>query len=558
MKKLKYLKLFEAFESTKLSKTLGFIDKRSRENFLYQLTNISTNLDFPMSEFSDDLFEYLPFNKALKRNVELIEDKEIPCDNESDWIPGEFCKDGKIKRTWGSHTRMVECPKCGGKGHLLQKASNPIRLIKFWFDKDGKYIITTGSDGKKRQGERPWGKPASQFSKDISDYEKIGELSGREVAKLPTGSVVFAELVRHRDPVICYVVKYNLWGDPRVFLFQDEFSGDRCPVPQDGYDFGKRSWKVMNNSDINKATLLKPKDFEEKENFYLYNSELEIHSYSFKLIDKSIEDRLNKADFAIILDWEKLKSKEFKNVSSFKSERSERKKGALKLRSDESIRKENLERYTNKLIQSYDLDDSLKNIKRIISVGLSSRPLDFISSKKNFGNIEELITQFYNAGIEENEITKKSIKSNITYYLRQIYEQSRISSNYIKDNIKKGEEILQSKKGTETYETMKKSFDIWEKWNELNKKLSDKIKSFEPNSIEELEINWGKILTISNILSSRYRYPNLDKLKGVSSYIIRRDYDLYHELKDYIERSISEEQKYYEELKKLENVIDRL
>jgi hypothetical protein len=56
MKKLKYLKLFEAFESTKLSKTLGFIDKRSREDFLYQLTNISRNLDFPMSEFSEELF----------------------------------------------------------------------------------------------------------------------------------------------------------------------------------------------------------------------------------------------------------------------------------------------------------------------------------------------------------------------------------------------------------------------------------------------------------------------------------------------------------------------
>ena len=105
---------------------------------------------------------------------------------------------------------------------------------------------------------------------------------------------------------------------------------------------------------------------------------------------------------------------------------------------------------------------------------------------------------------------------------------------------------------------MKKCFDIWEKWNELNKKLSDKIKSFEPNSIEELEINWGKILTVSNILSSRYRYPHLDKLKGVSSYIIRRDYDLYHELRDYIDVEDADEQKYYQELKKLENVIDRL
>ena len=99
-------------------------------------------------------------------------------------------------------------------------------MIKFWFDKDGKYIITTGSDGKKRQAEKPWGKTASEFSKDISDYDKIGELSGREVAKLPTGSVVLAKLVPNRDSVICYVVKYHLWGEPRVFLFQDNSTWD--------------------------------------------------------------------------------------------------------------------------------------------------------------------------------------------------------------------------------------------------------------------------------------------------------------------------------------------
>ena len=107
MKKLKYLKLFEAFESTKLSKTLGFIDSRSRKDFLYLLDYISSNLDFPKSEFSDDLFEYLPFNKALRKNAELKKDVKIPCDYESPWIPGEFCKKGKVKRTWGSHTRII-------------------------------------------------------------------------------------------------------------------------------------------------------------------------------------------------------------------------------------------------------------------------------------------------------------------------------------------------------------------------------------------------------------------------------------------------------------------
>lgn len=63
MKDLKYIKLFEAFESVKLSKTLKFIDKDYRSNFLSKIKSLCDSMDFPLSEISDDLFEYLPYRK---------------------------------------------------------------------------------------------------------------------------------------------------------------------------------------------------------------------------------------------------------------------------------------------------------------------------------------------------------------------------------------------------------------------------------------------------------------------------------------------------------------
>ena len=89
MKELKHIKLFEAFESQKLSKTLKFINKASKDNFLNQIKKIAAKIDYPISELSDDLFEYLPFMSALKKvpvEEKVVEEAPQECNHESDWI----------------------------------------------------------------------------------------------------------------------------------------------------------------------------------------------------------------------------------------------------------------------------------------------------------------------------------------------------------------------------------------------------------------------------------------------------------------------------------------
>ena len=182
MKQLKYLKLFEAFESVKLTKTLGYIDTRSREIFIDYLKRLCKKSEFPISQLSDDMFQYLPYSKALKLSVDK-EDK--PCQQTSKnqfgshGVEGEKCEKGRIKRMWGSRQRTVECPNCSGTG--IQPVKEDIKLVKFWFSKDGSLINTTGCDGSvkdsPKMGSFESGEVITSNSRDLSKLQSIPHLT---------------------------------------------------------------------------------------------------------------------------------------------------------------------------------------------------------------------------------------------------------------------------------------------------------------------------------------------------------------------------------------------
>ena len=67
MPEMKYLMLFEAFESKILSKTLGYINTSDKSSFMDRIKRLCKTIDFPLSKMSDEYFEYLPFKSALSR-----------------------------------------------------------------------------------------------------------------------------------------------------------------------------------------------------------------------------------------------------------------------------------------------------------------------------------------------------------------------------------------------------------------------------------------------------------------------------------------------------------
>ena len=140
MKNLQYIKLFEAFDSNILAKTLGYIkDKTEKQNFLSTIKSICNQINYPVSQLNDDFFDYLPFKKALEK-ADMTGDEPCEATSKSEFpqyaVEGEKCTNGKIKRQWGARTREVACPVCGGSGVKPKKSE--VKLLKFWFDKDGK------------------------------------------------------------------------------------------------------------------------------------------------------------------------------------------------------------------------------------------------------------------------------------------------------------------------------------------------------------------------------------------------------------------------------------
>ena len=142
---MKYLKLFEAFESTILGKTLAFIkDEESKKQFMSELNKICSSIDYPKSELKDEYFQYLSFYPALKVSAKTGDE---PCEARSaDSYPeyavdGSKCEAGKVLRKWGARTREAQCVICRGTGVKPKKPE--IKLIKFWFSTEGKYITAT-------------------------------------------------------------------------------------------------------------------------------------------------------------------------------------------------------------------------------------------------------------------------------------------------------------------------------------------------------------------------------------------------------------------------------
>jgi len=249
MKNLKHIKIFEAFESNKLSKTLGYMDStRDKESFLDKIKRICNIIDFPYSELSDEYFDYLPFSSALKK-ADIITDE--PCGATSYQaypeyaVDGAICSDtsqGKIKRKWGNQVRNVACPICNGTG-VKPKKGEP-KLVKFWFNKDGKYIETTCVDGIIRKGGSSFGDiplPQNDNAYTNSGERETGGTYATRIMlirTLQTGQYVRISI--NRNVMYAYIINE---GRGSVYAIQPNESGSS---PN---NTNRREWqKIARNS----------------------------------------------------------------------------------------------------------------------------------------------------------------------------------------------------------------------------------------------------------------------------------------------------------------------
>lgn len=492
MKNLKHIQIFEAFESRILSKTLGYINTSDKSNFMDRIKRLCKTIDFPLSKMSDEYFEYLPFKSALSRAA-MTGDEPCEATSKSEFpdyaVAGENCTNGKIKRQWGARTRDVVCPICGGSGVKPKKSE--IKLVKFWFTSEGKWVATTLVDGVIRSGR---GKSSgSKFSTNFSDYtvgrsvSNLSELRGGEMASMNIGG----------DQVIAYIFKEG----NRYYAIQNTKSGS-SPHSGTWRNYGRYSW-ALGGGEYSDLRLLTPKvEVKDKEEVdpYTWNTGIEF-SYSGIRANTSsdVQSQIKDAHFGIVFDYGKLRKSEFETVQDTEASRQIAKKGS-KLdpdQSDESIKKKNIERYVNLLSQKLDISTDIANCNRLVSRSLGHKSALYVVYGSNiYSNLGSIIDYYIKFMKSTTDRDKKMYAEEISDRTTDMFKAGMKRANQSDEIIKNIKSRLKSSNRDEKY------FEILDLTQKLSDAIYNNLKNFQINDIEDLEVVAQKISSIRNVLKS--------------------------------------------------------
>lgn len=508
---MKYIKLYEAFESEKLTKTLGFIkEKEDRNRFLGDIKKICNQIDYPYSKLTDDNFQYLPYKAAL--NVNAIK-SDTPCDATSKkafpefGIEGEVCHGGKIFRMWGTRRREVVCPICNGTG--VKKTKPEMKWVKFWFSAEGKYVATTAVDGQIRKGSmrRSTGKSYTG-TLNLSDYKEVGVVS---LSDLKNGDVVLVTI--NNEPTVCYII---IGSNGRAYAIQDRHSGSSPDnVPSDVWrQYGSRSWVLASTGDYTGfIKLLSPKveseetQVESQPDPITWNVVVSINRYGsgFDTSSKDVEDAIKDAHFAIVMDFGKIKASKFKEKSVIKGEREESREGAVALMTDDDIRKANLQRYIDKISKSVDLSNGFSDITKILPRFFGGRlALVYTFRGRNFDDFNYIINDIFKFMKSTNDNDKLRWAKEATGTLNDTYK-SNISTNKRYNNHFEFTRKEIEKNGKQEYNR------LLDKLMELSEKINSSLLQKPIESLEDLELTYRKLRSLKDILrSDRYLIRRLD------------------------------------------------
>lgn len=496
MSNLQYIKLFEAFESTKLSKTLGYIkNSKDKSSLLDRIKRLCNSIDFPYSKLSDEFFDYLPFKKALEKS-DIVTDDPCEATSKSEFpdyaIEGEKCTNGKIKRLWGSRSREVVCPTCSGTG--IKPKKSEMKLIKFWFNSDGKYVATTGVDGV----IRPKSLKRTEFSKKLSNYDVTPKiLTHDEVRNLRTGDIVLMKI--QGVDIITYIYK----DGSRVYALQDEHDGS-TPSGSAWRQVARYGWSLT-RGEYEDAKILKPKKQKEEvkleANPYEWNVGIEfgwgggLQTSSGKDVENEIKD----AHFAIIMDFGKIKKSEFVKKYDMTLQRADAKSGS-KLdpsQSDKEIKKRNIERYMNELSKRLDISSDITNCNKLISKSLGYRNALYTIIPTSVTAELSTIIDYYLRIMSGDDDSKSYYVDKMKDKVHELFKWSQTRNITISNNL----DSLR-KKLVESGEDRKLQVEFLDKFNELSASVYKKFADYNIESIEDFEIICQKMISIKNILKS--------------------------------------------------------
>ena len=512
---MKNLVLFEAFKTDKLNKTLGFINsKTGRDKFRNDLKTIGVFYDFPISDFDDDMFHYLGYQKALKLinypNAKKCEFSHPPSDKK--YIAGEICKDGRLKRKWGANgERNMACPACNGTGE--RKPTKRNQYLKFWFNSDGVYNGATITNSVK-------GSVETTFSKNLDDYEAVKEFASGAAMKRETENGEQIKINIYRDTPGGWRSGYsNPTGDivatiikkgTQVYAIQDDVYGNIDTwyfrrIMDNWNNFGRRIANISSpQSYVGRISLLQRSNASTDPLYWNHAIDLNTMKAS---IGGNKESILDDATFAIVLDLDKIPA-EFESVGEIKDKRNDARAGALALETDNDIKKANIKKYLDKISQNSKVDlDNLENLNMTFRrlLGFNNNVWQrAISGNNGYNNIKNVVDNVYKAMANDDvEQVKYDIDNVILPRIRRGYADS---GDYAERTARVRDKIRNYGKNSNRQGDVEKADEMIELINKWSLEANKKLATIKINNISDAMIFHSKA---SQILVSDFPVLNV-------------------------------------------------
>lgn len=546
MKQLKYIKLFEAFDSIQIAKTLKFVKKSDKSKFMNALESITKSLDAPLSSLSDDNFQYLPYKKAIavKSAIDKVNCKE--CNGV-----------GKVVRPWGSGTRNLKCVKCDGSGQVDPKPK--LKYFKFWFNSDGSFIGTTAIDGLYHISKSD----VKNFDKkDIT--EDMRTLTVQEIKrkyKIVNGeTVMYVENVagRRGSGRKSCLGKAFIDRDGDFFVVNSSVDTHNMPTGRKYRDYGNYAVDVIRSAKDEKNDADSPfriyltSETEEKEDMF-WNIPVSFYGDGWNTKDNMSKDFLKEAHFAIVFDYDSFAygGKDWNPVSITKGDRRAARRGATALMSAEDIKNANIQRYV-KTLTSVDLGDGLTRlVNKIPKIFGGDLALYFICSEQNFSKYRNMMNDVYKFMAAQSDEERAGINRTLSERVKETFDQS----DEISKRIEKRIELAKSKSEENGEQALLR---ILAKLDEMSRRINQKLLKGKIENIQDMEIMLMKANGIKDaIKSDRFEIDYYIKyyLEYLTSTGWRGDSASYQYLEQFPRRDI---EKALRDLDSLMALIERL